>query len=381
MPKRKKHPRLPNAYGSIRYLGKGRTNPYSVHPPAQDCDAHGNYIRPRALCYVDDWYVGFAVLSSFHAGTYKPGDELILKEYRKQSSEDLDLFCQRMLADYSTLCGAQAARKEPTFEEVYNLYFEWKYGENAAKKLSVSSRNSTAAAFRHCSPIHDKTFRDLRYNDLQEVVNNCPKKHATKEIIVNLIKQMYKYADINDLCEKDYSRHLKVNIADDEEHGVPFSEEELKALWQHQEDPVVEMLLIMCYSGYRISAYKTIKVDMEQWFFQGGVKTASGKNRIVPMHSCIQPLVERRIKRMRCMISSVASFRAEMYQKLEELNISRHTPHDCRHTFSALCEKYHVNDADRKRMLGHSFGSDITNAVYGHRTLEDLRLEIEKIKI
>lgn len=36
---------------------------------------------------------------------------------------------------------------------------------------------------------------------------------------------------------------------------------------------------------------------------------------------------------------------------------------------------------DRKRMLGHSFGSDITNAVYGHRTLEELRSEIEKIKV
>ena len=32
-------------------------------------------------------------------------------------------------------------------------------------------------------------------------------------------------------------------------------------------------------------------------------------------------------------------------------------------------------------MLGHSFGSDITNRIYGHRTLEDLRVEIEKIKI
>lgn len=56
----------------------------------------------------------------------------------------------------------------------------------------------------------------------------------------------------------------------------------------------------------------------------------------------------------------------------------KHTPHDCRHTFSMLCEKYNVKENDRKRMLGHSF-RDITNAVYGHRDLEDLREEIEKI--
>ena len=32
-------------------------------------------------------------------------------------------------------------------------------------------------------------------------------------------------------------------------------------------------------------------------------------------------------------------------------------------------------------MLGHSFGADITNGIYGHRTVDDLRKEIEKIKV
>ena len=40
---------------------------------------------------------------------------------------------------------------------------------------------------------------------------------------------------------------------------------------------------------------------------------------------------------------------------------------------------YHVNENDRKRMLGHSFGNDVTNRVYGHRDLKDLKMEIEKI--
>ncbi len=29
-------------------------------------------------------------------------------------------------------------------------------------------------------------------------------------------------------------------------------------------------------------------------------------------------------------------------------------------------------------MLGYNFGNDITNGVYGHRPLEELRMEIEK---
>ena len=81
-----------------------------------------------------------------------------------------------------------------------------------------------------------------------------------------------------------------------------------------------------------------------------------------------------------------ATFRNNMYNTLTALKIptavtgEKHTPHDCRHTFSYLCERYKVNDNDRKRMLGHSFGNDVTNGVYGHRTTEELRIEIEKIK-
>ena len=39
-----------------------------------------------------------------------------------------------------------------------------------------------------------------------------------------------------------------------------------------------------------------------------------------------------------------------------------------------------MREADRRRMLGHSFGNDITNGVYGHRRLEELREQIEKIE-
>lgn len=70
-----------------------------------------------------------------------------------------------------------------------------------------------------------------------------------------------------------------------------------------------------------------------------------------------------------------------MYTTLETISLPKHTPHDCRHTFSMLCERYHVNENDRKRMMGHSFRSDITNGIYGHRSIEELRNEIEKIQI
>lgn len=55
--KRKKYPKLPAGFGSIRYLGSGRRNCYAVHPPAR-IDALGNVLRPAAICYTDDWING-----------------------------------------------------------------------------------------------------------------------------------------------------------------------------------------------------------------------------------------------------------------------------------------------------------------------------------
>ena len=130
-----------------------------------------------------------------------------------------------------------------------------------------------------------------------------------------------------------------------------------------------------------------MEINKKDMYFKGGVKTKTSKERIVPIHSCLKDFIDLNGTSVNLLGYTVQDFRKKMYVKLEELGIAytengkKHTPHDCRHTFSSLCEKYKVNENDRKRMMGHSFGSDITNATYGHRTAEELRGEIEKIKI
>ncbi len=335
------------------------------------------------MCYVPDWLTGFAVLTSYRAGTYQAGDERSL-QVRPGESADLNGMVQRLLSDYNQSQGiAKEGEKErgKTFKEVFELHYERKYKApygHPGKKTSME--NSMTAAFKNSKTLHDMEFAKIGLNDLQKVIDDCPLKHASLELIVTLFHHMYAYAIAHDICEKDYSSYVKIEIPDDDEHGVPFSDEDLKTLWKHRKDPVVEMLLIMCYSGFRISAYKKMEVNLKERYFQGGVKSKAGRNRVVPIHPCIYDIVKARCKRYGSLLDiSVNAFRNDMYEVLERLGIEKHTPHDCRHTFSSLCERYCVNENDRKRMLGHSFGNDITNGVYGHRTLEDLRAEIEKI--
>lgn len=381
MARRVKHPKLPNGYGSIKYLGSGRRNPYAVHPPTKEFDINGTPQTPKALCYVNDWYKGFAVLTAYKAGTYFPGFENTLPEIFNISDSK---FIERILADYNMCKSANERNIEQkrSFADVYHDFYAWKYESDKGRVYSKSSMRATTTAFHNCKQIHDRPLVDLRHPDLQKVIDDCPLKRSSKEHIIALFKQIYKYAEIFELVEKNYAAHISANVAEDDEHGVPFDEKELAILWAHKDDPISAMILILCYSGFRIGEIATLTTNLSEMYFQGGIKTAAGKDRIVPIHSCIQDLVRDRMDAYGSLLPlSSDVFRVKMYDFLTDVGIVKHTPHDCRHTFSALCERFKVSENDRKRMLGHSFKQDITNAVYGHRSVEDLREEIEKIRI
>ena len=380
MPKRKKYPRLPSGFGSIRYLGKGRSAPYAVHPPCTQRDENGLYIRPKPICYVSDWYTGFSVLTAWHAGTYTPGLENTIS-LEADTSIDIDMFCRRMLKNVSIITGDHSVPETlPTFEDVYQMWYEWKFGEHAAKKLSRSTRDVSRAAFALLPQFHQRAFSSLTLTELQEAVNSIQKSSSSIAHILSLLKQLYRFAVPRELCEKDLGQYVVMPSAPDHEHHEPFSDEDLKVMWRHRDNEIIKRVLIMCYSGFRVSAYETILTNMEDWYFQGGIKTASSRNRIVPIHSGIRDLVRDVAGDYMCG-KSVDTFRRDMVGQLQLIELEPRTPHSCRHTFSRLCESYGVNEADRKRMMGHSFGSDITNAVYGHRTLEELREQIEKIQV
>ena len=379
--KRKKYPKLPNSFGSIRYLGKNRRNCFAVHPPAT-LDATGKVVRPPAICYVDDWLKGFSILTAYKAGTYQPGME---KDLSISPTTDTDTLVSRILADYGTIKGVEDKHpeiKKPTFKEVYEQFMKWKFPEGAV--YSESSKGTYTGGFRNSAALHDRVFEDIKAPDMQAVIDECQLKRASLENILILFKQMYKYAVYAEIVTENKAQYVKINVPEDDEHGTSFTDEELSILWEHSSDPDVQSILILCYSGWRIGEFSKLEINLDQKYFKGGSKTKAGKSRIVPIHSSIYGFVKN-VKYSELYTWGQNKYRKELfYPTLERLGISgspKHTPHDCRHTFSALCEKYGVRENDRKRMLGHSFGGDVTNAVYGHRTLEELRTEIEKIKV
>lgn len=374
--KRKTYPRLPNGFGSIRYLGKGRKNPYAVLAPSTSTYKNGESAYDKPIAYVDTWNKGFSVLVMYHAGTYDRGNdipEVLPDTANKSMVDEIVNNIARMIAP-SYLKGDGL-----TFSEVYEKFYNDKY--NQTKRVySEQSKQSTRSAFKNCVSLHDKTFKNLKHIDLQQIVDNLPLKHSSKELVVLLFHQMYKYAIVNEIIDRDISANISIKEKDDDEHGVPFSEDELRILWNNKEDEIAKFLLIMIYSGFRIREYENMEVNLDEMYFKGGSKTKAGKDRTVPIHTCIYTLVESSINKYgKIPPFQYSRFTYRLNKFLKENGIMKHTAHDCRHTFSMLCDKYDVNEIEKKRMLGHAF-SDITNRVYGHADLEKQKQELAKIQ-
>ena len=283
--KRKKYPKLPNGYGSISYLGSGRRNPYAVYPPANEYySSTGQMKHPKALCYVRDWNIGFAVLTAYKAGTYVEGMEKELNESSLDGTNLSDL-AQKLLADYNLVTRTEKQTENycPTFAEVYEKYYDWKY--NGKKQFGKSAKSSTKAAYKNCSVLHEKKMNEIVYSELQDILDSSPLKHSSLEFIATLLRQMFKFALAERIVETNPTELLKINIEDDDEHGVPFSDSDLKTLWNHKDDETVEGILIMCYCGYRIGELYVIDIDLKRKCFEGGLKTRTSRERVVPIHS------------------------------------------------------------------------------------------------
>ena len=128
------------------------------------------------------------------------------------------------------------------------------------------------------------------------------------------------------------------------------------------------------------------------------MKTAAGKNRIVPIHSKIKALVIKRYQEavdlgseylLNCTDTSTHRGSLKMtYDKysyrfekiMNELGLgTEHRAHDPRKHFITMAKKYKVDEYAIKYIVGHSI-SDITEKVYTERDLIWLKEEIEKIK-
>ena len=298
---------------------------------------------------------------------------------------------------------------------VKELYDKW--SEEYFKTLKAEgSVRGVESAWAYCSAVYGMRVMDVRARHIKGCMEEGTatvrgkEQHPSasmKNKIKSLFNLMLDYALEYELVDRNYSRTFNLTeetikeIQTVKQEHIPFSEDEMRRLWAHVDDKrFVDVMLIQCYSGWRpqeLGLLELENVDLENWTFQGGMKTDAGMDRVVPIHSKIRPLVERKYKEA-LSIGSKYLFNCtdgrsgkptmmtyQRYQKgfgmvRDELKLNpEHRPHDGRKHFVTAAKKAGVDEYAIKYMVGYKI-SDITEKVYTQREFEWLKTEIEKIK-
>lgn len=300
-----------------------------------------------------------------------------------------------------------------TVKEVYE-----KWSEEYIKTLKTpASFQNMASAWLYCSELYDMRICDVRVRHIKGCMENgtATIRGETRKLTANgkirvksLFNHLLDYAVEYELVDRNYAKSFEVSndIKDttrrERKGHIPYTDEEMHILWDNVDRlAYVDVILIQCYSGWRPQELGLIElenVDLVNWTFSGGLKTKAGINRLVPIHSRIRPLVERRYKEAtalgsRYLINCTEKYsnRSSMtfvYNKYQtrldtlkkQLQINpEHRCHDGRVHFVTQAKKYGVDEYAIKYMVGHAI-TDITERVYTKREIDWLVREIEKIE-
>lgn len=289
-----------------------------------------------------------------------------------------------------------------TVARVYALWTDQYF-----KTISDSSARCIKSAWTRCKNVKNMLVADIRARHIKGCIDEADSPNM-KDRVKSMWNLMLDYALEYELVEKNYARTFELSkevYVELEKARIPhmsFSDDEMRKIWSAcGKIPYADLVIVQCYSGWRpkeLGMLKISDIDMANWTFRGGIKTAAGKDRIVPIHSSIRKIVAWKYNEALSLHSEYLfnctdarngsnglkltydkySKRFKKIVNALELNPA-HRAHDPRMQFITMAKKYEMNEYAIKRIVGHQI-SDITERVYTDRDLAWLCSEMEKIK-
>ena len=334
----------PNGYGTVVKLSGNRRKPYAVRK-TEGFNEKGHPIYKN---------IGYAAT--------KEEGLIMLAEY---NNSPWDIQTEKI-----------------TLKGLYDLWLKKK-----AIKLGESNCNSLKSAYNYCKKYETKKYNEIKAYHMQDCIDNCGHGYSTQAQIKALWGHLDKFATELDVKGNRYSSLLTSDPVLPTSKKI-FTKEEIQTIWNNQQLPYADSILLFLYTGFRISELLNIKtsdIDLKERTIQGGNKTRAGKNRIVPIHSKILPIVEKRITESKSGYLleydekefSTSNYR-EIWNNLMAQLSMQHTPHETRHTFRSELDSRVGNKVCIDRLMGHK-SSDTGERVYTHKTVIELKNTIELI--
>lgn len=344
--------RNPNGYGSIVNLGKKRRKPYAIR-----------LLVERGI----DVEKQKEVRKYKYLGYYATRQEAI-----------------RVLAEYNE-DPYDVKNAQLTFREIYEKWVPGKFEE-----LSDPAKRTIKSAYSYCSGLYDMRMRDIKPLHLQRAIDGANVGPATKGRIKSLFKMLYEYAIFHEYVKTDYSKVVKRPRMKVDRPRAPFTGEEIGLLWNNLDVPYVDTILILIYTGLRISellSLACVDVDISNRTLNVVDSKTEAGIRLVAIHNKIVPLIQARLDLQGYYLITNSVGRRIPYRTyhsyfkaaVESLGM-QHTIHETRHTFATLLSNSDANAAAITKLIGHT-DYKTTERIYTHKDIEELRKAVDMIPL
>ncbi len=263
-----------------------------------------------------------------------------------------------------------------TFAGLFHMWKNRKYPE-----ISVSAQRGYEAAFKNSRTLHNLKMRDIRTDHMEQILAATSLQHGSQTMMKSLWNQLFQYAMERDIVQKNYASFIHLRDPAPQTRRTAISPEDREALWRAADGGnwTARVFLIYCYTGMRSSELLAVKksdVDLENRILVGGLKTEAGKNRRIPLHRDILPIIrqfmdtpgEFLIMENRRGYWAPLTYNRWYYilfkRMMAQLGMN-YTGHYARHTCATMLREANVADDLRKLILGHANG-DITDRYTHH---------------
>ncbi len=267
------------------------------------------------------------------------------------------------------------------------IYLDWQ--KVHFRRIGQKGQESYRSAWKRLSVYKDAKMREVRTPLFQDVIDKASAaglSYSSCDKIRQLASQLCQNAMQDDIINKNYADFIVMPPMDRRKKDI-FTQEEIDLLFRNDEDPSVQIILCLIYTGFRIGELFGITRDqvhlnylMEpdgarravSGYLVGGSKTEAGRNRVVPINQRILPyIVSMYQEGGEYLVQSSAgtckhkdNFRdREFYPTLDRLGIMpapkkgekpRLTPHCTRHTFISMAVAKSVPPEVLKLLVGHA---------------------------
>ena len=409
--------RRPKGYGSVYKLKGARSHPYVTTVTLGN--DHGKQIR-KPIAYSDSYEQAEEKLYLYHMDLLGFIPKVVIENPQLESKYVLfmkDMIMQRIIPDdprniknidlintmfearltpvelqsqnYKTNGFLSVYSKTPTIDEI------WEIVKEKELKLAKRTLSSYESVYKKLDSIKGKPIDKIKLTDIENIFESLEEQgygYYSHSRLKSILSMIFNYAEKHDYINKNFIKFIKPQGKKDYNKKGIFTNDQIKELI-NLDSFASRCTLICIFTGMRPGELLDIKkanVHVDEKYLIGGIKTAAGINRTIPLHEFIIPYIKLFMKgnktdyliHIENKHVKYRNYLSHYYNKMKVyLNFDDNlTPHSGRKTFGTLAKECGMDSYYRKCIIGHSH-QDITDNIYTEPRLDHLLKEINKIKI